>query len=289
MRKVLIAGCGYVGTQVSVKEQKVGASITALVKHTASVKRLKASGISVHIVDLDDSRFHFCPDSHAFDCLYYFIAPQRQGRIDKRSRNFIANYLLRIQTQRIVLISTTAVYGDCHGRWIDEAEPVEPKNDRGYRRLDAEQQWQKLSKARNVPLTILRVAGIYGSEKLPLNRLQRGEPVLSRSDSPWSNRIYVKDLADICHRFGIENYSDIFNVTDGSPSSMTEYFFQIAKKARIEQPREISLEVAKRELGEGILSYLQESKRIRNNKMLETLGIQLRFPTLELGLDDIDF
>ncbi len=287
MRRIMIAGCGFVGSRLADKELQNSSSVSAFVKSTESANKLEKRGIDVSIIDLDSSHFSLSQQNTVFDCLYYFIAPQAMGKTDRRSRNFIANYLLRLRVQRLVLISTTGVYGDCNGNWIDEMSALNPQTDRAFRRVDAEKQWRRWSESAGVPLAILRVAGLYGPGKLPLERIRRADPVLLEEQSPWSNRIYSKDLIDVCFRMGDCDIAGIFNAVDGHPTTMTDYFLKLADLFELAPPIQISMQQAERRLGKGIMSYLKESKRIRNNHLCQTLGIKLKYPTLDQGIADI--
>jgi nucleoside-diphosphate-sugar epimerase len=87
------------------------------------------------------------------------------------------------------LISTTGVYGDCKGAWIDESTPLNPTADRAFRRADAEQQVQQFCQQLNIPLVILRVAGIYGPGKIPLARIKSRQPIVNKQDSPIASML----------------------------------------------------------------------------------------------------
>jgi nucleoside-diphosphate-sugar epimerase len=187
-----------------------------------------------------------------------------------------------------VLISTTGVYGDCGADWVDETRQPKPMVDRALRRLDAEQQLVSWCEKTGTRYVILRVPGIYGPGKLPLERLRAGKPVLKVSESPWSNRIHVDDLVQACTRcLDYTGENSVFNVSDGHPSTMTDYFNAVAKRFNIPQPPQITLEECRQQFSANMMSYLTESKRIDNTRMLEQLGVELRYPDLEQGLEMI--
>ncbi len=222
-----------------------------------------------------------------YQVLYYLIPPQGSGRSDQRSARFLRTIMPVIKTKRVILISTTGVYGDYGGQWIDETAALRPKAERAFRRIDAENKWRDWSERAKIPLTILRVAGLYGPHRLPLSKLQKAEPVLSRSESPWSNRIYSKDLVAICYRAANSAFTGVLNAVDGNPSTMTDYFFQVADAMGLPRPPEISFNEAEKRLSPGMLSYLRESKKIKNNLLIKELDIYPEYPTLESGLQDI--
>ena len=93
---------------------------------------------------------------------------------------------------RVVLISTTGVYGDCGGAWIDEDTPVNPQTPRARRRLDAERALREAGRAAAIPVVVLRVPGIYGPGRLPLARLRERQPLPHEAECPFTNRIHAE-------------------------------------------------------------------------------------------------
>ncbi len=287
-RKVLLVGCGYIGEQVALRELAAGASVSAIVKTEVSAAKLSSKGVTTFVLDLDE---RCAPQSVLiadYDVIYYLLPPQSSGEQDLRVQQFLSLRCNESITTKFVLISTTGVYGDCAGQWIDETREPRPVVARAHRRLSAEQQCRSWSLRVNSVLVILRVGGIYGAGKLPLQRLERGDPVLKVKLSPWSNRIYSKDLIEVCYRAAVSNIDGVLNAVDGNPSTMTEYFLQVADFAGLDHPTQISMEEAGQQLGKGIMSYLSESRRIGNNRLIQDLGADcIRFPTLDQGLADI--
>jgi nucleoside-diphosphate-sugar epimerase len=211
------------------------------------------------------------------------MPPQPSGEYDDRVRRFLKG--VDAAPKRVLLISTTGVYGDCGGRWIDESEPLKPLADRAKRRADAENVVQEWAARFGGEIVILRVPGIYAPDRLPLERLRRGEPVLHEQEAPWTNRIHADDLAMVCKRaMEVAPPGSIYNATDGHPSTMTDYFNQVADFAGLPRPPQISMAEAQTAMSAGMLSYLQESRRIGNEKLLRELGVNLRYPSLADGL-----
>jgi len=284
MEKIFIVGCGDIGHRVALREQDAGNAVSALARSMTAGKRLTDAGIDPVYGDLDDpaSLRDLSAGEHN---LYYFAPPPSNGTVDIRINAFLDAISVSETPRKIVLISTTGVYGDSKGELVTEKTTPAPQADRAKRRLSAEQQLINWSKKTHVPVVILRVPGIYGPGRLPVDRLKRGEPVLVDDGTHLSNRIHADDLADICFAAMREGKNrEIYNVSDGNPSSMTDYFFQVADLLGISRPPEISLDEAKERLSAGMVSYLIESKRIDNRKMLKELGITLRYPDLRSGL-----
>jgi nucleoside-diphosphate-sugar epimerase len=277
---VLIVGCGYIGQRVARRLQAGGHSVTGLVRRSGSALELAATGIGALVLDLDRD----IPTLDAgFRAVFYFAPPPGDGMTDTRMTRVLA--ALVPPPRRIVYISTSAVYGDCDGAWIDEDHPLQPTTARGTRRLDAERQLRAWAQGHGVEWIILRVPGIYGPGKLPLARLQKGLPVLREDQAPYTNRIHGDDLATICvAAMQSDQANTVYNVSDGHPSNMTDYFFRVADAAGLPRPPVVSREEAGSVLSAGMLSFLNDSRRMRNDKILRELGIELQYPDLDSGL-----
>lgn len=281
---VLIVGCGAVGLRVARRLQAAGYPVTGIVRSVASAALLQSAGATARQCDLDDVPLPAVCVAGCRD-IFYFAPPRPEGDHDPRMAGFLAALDETALPRRIVYISTSAVYGDCHGEWITEAQPVNPATARGARRLDAERQVQSWAELHSVQWIILRVPGIYGPGKLPLARLQQGLPVLRAADAPWTNRIHADDLAAICVAAMESTYANtVYNVSDGNPGNMTDYFFRVADAAGLPRPPAVPLAEAEQVLSPGMLSFLRDSRRMDNRKLLEELNIELQYPDLASGL-----
>ncbi|MFT5711337.1 MAG: nucleoside-diphosphate-sugar epimerase [Halioglobus sp.] len=280
---MLIAGCGYIGERVATEMLSKGEAVSAIVRSDEGAKKLRTMGVCVLQLDLDTSPAPLA--STLNQAIFYFAPPPPHGALDTRMQSFLERLAVSGQPTRIVYISTTGVYGDCSGNWIDETQPANPQVDRARRRWHAEQLLQDWRTTTGGELVILRVAGIYGPGKLPLARLQKGLPIVAEKHAPWTNRIHADDLVQVCLAAmarGIDG--EVYNVCDGTPGNMTDYFNRVADLAGLRRPPLIDAEQALEALSPGLLSYLSESRRIRNQKMLDQLGEKLRYPSLEEGL-----
>jgi len=284
-KQVWIVGCGDIGRRVSrIYEND---TVHGIVSSQESAIKCEQISIEPHIIDLD-SDFTLEQREFADADIYYFVPPPPTGTKDTRLKRFLKQ-LSQQPPRRIVLISTTGVYGDSGGEWIDENMPLNPKSDRAVRRVSAEQGLQRWSQETNAETScefmILRVPGIYAVDRLPLARLEKGLPTVNVNEAGFTNRIHADDLARACKAaMESSHHNHIINVTDGNPSTMTDYFNHVADFAKLPRPPQISLQQAKQTLSEGMVSYLKESRRIKNDKMLEILGIELLHPSLDVSL-----
>lgn len=279
----LILGCGYLGQRVAARYQNSGVGIRGTVRSRRSAAQLEVRGIEALIADLDRQPLRHLPISG--NSLFYFIPPPAEGSVDPRAANIVSEFRRQGSPRRLVYLSTTGVYGDCGGDWVDESRVPAPAVPRALRRWDAEQTLRAWSRESGCELVILRVAGFYGPGKLPLERLRRCLPMVCEEEAPFSNRIHIDDLVTVCvAAMERGKAGEVYNVSDGHPTTMTDYFDRIADLAGLTPAPKISLQEAGRQLSPGMLSYMQESRRLRNVKMLDELNISLRYPDLTTGL-----
>ena len=283
MPHIYIIGCGDIGLRVATLWQARGASVCALARSAASATALQVRNITVLNGDLDQAEN--LPTIPVHSVVYFFAPPPTRGTTDPRMHNFLDAISNEQLPARMVYISTSGVYGDVRGAWVTEESPVNPSIDRSRRRLDAEQALQTWGARNSVPVVILRVPGIYGPGRLPVEVVKSGRPILSEAESMYTNRIHADDLANICVVAGESNSPPgIYNVSDGHPGSMAQYFKAVADLLGVPHPPEVSMDEAKRVLSAEMMSYLTESRRVDNSKMLRELDVTLRYPTLAEGL-----
>lgn len=284
MNRVFIVGCGDIGRRVARLWREDGAAVCALARSTASARRQEGLGIVPVRGDLDrPSSLSGLPTRGSL--LYYLAPPPDAGDTDPRMRAFLSRIPSGEDPDKIVYMSTTGVYGDLGGGVATEETPPSPGTSRGKRRLDAESALLAWGRERSVPAVILRVAGIYGPGRLPIEKVRKGTPVPAENDSPFTNRIHSEDLARICVAAGRRGKGGaVYNVSDGHPGTITQYYNAVADLLGVRRPPAVTMAEARKALDKAMLSYLGESKRVDNRKMLQELGVELLYPDLETGL-----
>ena len=282
-RTCLIAGCGYVGRRLA-RRLRTGWEIVAIVRSEKSAALLRADGITVLQVDLDRDGHAGLLQSAADDATIAYLAPPPDsGDTDPR----LAAFLVSLGDARpavLLYMSTTGVYGDTGGAPVAEDTAVAPSNDRSRRRVVAEQLAKDWCASRGVRCVILRVPGIYGPDRLPLERLRRDEPAVRPDDAGPGNRIHVDDLVAACVAALERPVTGAFNVCDGDYSSTTVFLQRTAALAGLPPPRLVSMDEARGQISPGMLAYLVESRRVDNRRMLDQLGVRLAYPDLDAGI-----
>ena len=292
MSDIQIIGCGYIGKKVANLLLKKNINPLCLVHTEQSVSKCNDLGLKVKQFELDQKGLGLSEnDQHKLvkGNIAYFSPPPPKGKVDTRMEHFLE--VLKsapAKPGKILLISTTGVYGDCSGEWIDETRPLNPMADRAYRRANAEEQLKRYCEKNNIEYVIFRVPGIYAADKLPIKRITSGEPIVNAADSGYTNRIHAEDLSRFCvEALMSDTPSGVYNCCDGHPSTMNDYFMRVADAFGIERPREISLMQAQQELSKGMLSYLAESKRISNKKLTTHFKTLFVYSNLQAGLKNI--
>jgi nucleoside-diphosphate-sugar epimerase len=284
MNQMFIAGCGYIGQRVAHLAQAAGSDVTCMVRSHERERCLTADGFKTVVCALDDPGL--IPALNLRDkTVFYFVPPPGGGVTDQRARNFCDALNGSPAPAKIIYISATSVYAVRDGSVVTEQSSAVPASAMGKRRLDAENTFRSYGVNHGVPVVILRVSGIYGPGRLPLTQIHQRQPLLRLEESGPSNRIHADDLAQICVAAAEKGCDgEIFNVSDGQPSSMTEYFNAVADVIGAPRQPQVSLDEARRVLSPLMLAYNSETRAIDPRHMFKRLGVKLRYPTLQDGL-----
>jgi nucleoside-diphosphate-sugar epimerase len=280
--KVSIVGCGYTGRRLAVRWMASGAQVSGFATRNDSLDAIAVTGAEARRLDLDSP---IASLDFAGQLIYYMVPPaQHDG--DPRLERFLA--AMERLPERLVYLSTTGVYGDRAGAKVDEDTPPAPQTDRARRRTAAESAVRSWADQRDVSWCVLRVAGIYGPGRLPLDRLRRAVPAIVAHEATPTNRIHVTDLVTVCMAAGSAAAADrrIYNVSDGSEHTLTDYLQHVARIACLPSPPLISRAEAERTATASSWSFLSESRRADNGRMLRELDIQLEYGDIDRGIRD---
>jgi nucleoside-diphosphate-sugar epimerase len=285
VENLLIIGCGDVARR-ALPELQRRYRVTALVRSLDPA--LDAAGVEQIVGDLDDTA-SLAPLGGRAGRVVHLAPPAGSGALDTRTRSLLAALAPRgggaMLPRRFVYLSTSGVYGDCAGEWVDETRPPNPHTERALRRLDAERALVEWGERNEVEILILRVPGIYALERLPLERLARGTPALRTEQDVYTNHIHADDLAGILVA-ALESIRarGVYNASDDGPMKMGDFFDLVADRAGLARPARISREEAVRLLPPELVSFMSESRRLSNRRMKAELGVRLRYPTVADGV-----
>jgi nucleoside-diphosphate-sugar epimerase len=220
------------------------------------------------------------------DALLHLAPPPRHGTRDCRTAALLtALEKGGILPARVLYVSTSGVYGDCAGALVDETRTAAPATERAQRRADAERQLERWCAAHEAALVVLRVPGIYAADRLPLERLRAGIPVLRAEDDVYTSHIHADDLAAIiCRGLEDEAPAGIYNASDDSVLKMGDWLDLVADRCGLPRPPRVARSSAAECIPAAMLSFMSESRRLDNRRLKVELGVRLRYPTVHEGL-----
>ena len=184
------------------------------------------------------------------------------------------------QLQWAGYLSTTGVYGDHQGGWVDEATALTPSTKRGQMRVEAEAAWQSIP---NLPLHIFRLAGIYGPGRGPFAKVRNGTARRIIKEGQVFSRIHVDDIAQVLEAsINQPNPGAIYNLCDDDPAPPEDVIAHAAELLVLPIPPAISFEEA--DMTPMARSFYAESKRVSNDRIKTELGVTLLYPDYRTGL-----
>lgn len=177
-------------------------------------------------------------------------------------------------------LSTTGVYGDHQGGWVDEDTPLTPSTRRGQWRVEAEAAWSAIP---DLPLHIFRLAGIYGPERGPFAKVRAGTARRIIKKGQVFSRIHVEDIAQVlAASIAQPNPGAAYNLCDDDPAPPQDVIGHAADLLGVPQPPAVDFETA--DMTPMARSFYAESKRVKNDRIKDELGVRLRYPSYRQGL-----
>ena len=280
-RRLFIFGLGYSGLEIARLATAEGWIVAGTCRGAEKAASLRAGGIEAHVFDgiaplpaaaLGDNSHVLCT-----------IAPGRAG--DPALR--LGAPLLK-QARWLGYLSTTGVYGDRGGGWVDEDTPPNPGQPRSIERLAAERGWQAMALEAGARLDIFRLPGIYGPGRSALDQVKAG--TARRIDKPgqFFSRAHVADIAaTVLKAMTAPHAGGLYNVADDLPVTTGEVVAFACELLGMPAPPSISWEEAAPVMSDMARSFYSESRRVRNDKMKRELGVVLKYPTYREGLTAI--
>ena len=282
----MIIGCGDVGLRV-VRALGGRLRVFALTSSPARRDALRAAGVLPLIGDLDDPATLGRLAGLA-DAVLYLAPPPTSGHTDPRLRALLHALSRRTRPARVVYASTTGVYGDCKGEWVTETRPLNAMTDRARRRADAESRLRAWGRATGARVTTLRIPGIYASDREggdPRERVRRGTPVLAAEDDGYTNHIHADDLARACiAALWRGRPQRVVQVCDDSDMKTGDYYDLVADLSGLARPARVTRAQAGEHFSAAQWSFLNESRRLSNERMKRELRLALKWPTVREGL-----
>jgi nucleoside-diphosphate-sugar epimerase len=277
MNRILIVGCGDIAMR-TIRLLTGRYRVFALVRNPSRCDDLRHLGAQPLIGDLDD-RGSLARIKGLADAVLHFAPPPSAGDVDTRTRNLLSVLSQGAKPRSLVYISTSGVYGDCHGALVDECRPVNAQSARAQRRVDAELQIRGWARRCRVRATILRVPGIYAAGRLPLERLQQA--CIADAEDGYTNHIHADDLAQIAAAALQKGMPcRIYNASCDSQMKMGEYFDAVADAYGLPHAPRASRAEVQRAVSPMMYSFMDESRRLTNTRLKLELKVRLKYPAV---------
>jgi nucleoside-diphosphate-sugar epimerase len=283
---LLIVGCGDIGLRV-LRQLVPRWRVLALTSSPDRVPQLRAAGARPLVGNLDAWATLGRLGALA-DAVLHLAPPPERGDADPRTVALVRALARAGRVRTLVYGSTTGVYGDCGGARFDETRALAPSTDRARRRVHAEAMVRRYGRACGVRCVILRIPGIYAADRPgghPRDRLRRGTPVLAAADDVYTNHIHADDLARACVAALLRGCPQrVVHASDDSELRMGDYFDLAADLCGLPRPPRLTRAEAAARMSPLTLSFMSESRRLRNERLKRELRLRLRYPTVREGL-----
>lgn len=274
MTTLLSLGHGYTSSALAARLVPLGWTVIGTCRDPARADLLRATGVEPLLLPADLS-----PALARATHVLAAAAPDAQGDPFLR---MVGAALRAAQPRWVGYLSTTAVYGDHQGAWVDEATPINPQSLRARQRVQAEAAWL----ATGLPVHIFRLAGIYGPGRGPFEKVRDGSARRIIKPGQVFSRIHVADIAEtLLASIRRPNPGAIYNVCDDDPAPAEDVLSHAAHLLGLPEPPAIPYDEA--EMTPLARSFYAESKRVRNDRIKTELGVKLRYPDYRAGLAEL--
>jgi len=276
MNRVLFSfGHGYSGTALARRLLPQGWRVIGTTRDPGRAEALRREGVEPLVWGRDD----LAPALHEATHLLSSVAPTQDGDpVLGAFSDTIAGIAPRLAWAGY--LSTTGVYGDHGGGWVDEDTPLAPATTRGRRRVAAEAAWRAIP---GLPLHIFRLAGIYGPGRGPFEKLRAGTARRIVKPGQVFSRIHVEDIANVlAASIARPDPGAVYNLCDDDPAPPQDVIAFAAQLLELPAPPEVAFEAA--DLSEMARSFYAESKRVSNRRIKDELGVRLIHPDYRSGL-----
>ncbi len=278
-RRLFCLGLGYTAQRLAARAAELGWSVAGSCRDDPQRDRLMREGCRVWLFDRNTPL-----DGGALAEATHILSSIPPDALGDPVVDTLGERIRRLDgLEWVGYLSTTGVYGDGGGDWVDEHSACNPTSARSRRRLDAERAWQSLHAAHGVPLHIFRLAAIYGLGRSVLDAVRTGRA--RRIDKPGHqlSRIHVDDIvAILAASMEAPQPGAIFNLCDDEPAPQHEVVAYACALLDVEPPPLVPFAAA--DLSDMARSFYADNRRVRNDRVKSTLGLTMRYRSYREGL-----
>jgi nucleoside-diphosphate-sugar epimerase len=271
----VIVGYGYSGSYLAEALKQSSHPIATIRRHHSDVPaHCHAFSVDITTESLPAIRI---------DTLYYLVPPPKNGYQDTTLKAFLAN--LRYLPRKIVYFGSSGLYGDHQGAWVDETSPLYLQYNRHYQKRDAEKQLTSFCQKNGIDLTLLRISGIYGPNRLPIDKLRQKKPIIKTAQAPYTNAVCVYDLVWFAIKLGEKTQSiECYNISDHTPRKMGALQCKLADLLGFPPPPEIDFSSYYHTASQMAQTFITSSKKLDASKAIQALNGAYRPYELKEGL-----
>ena len=234
---------------------------------------------------LDNNKFDKKIIKYILNASHILVSIPPRNRKDLVIENFYNEISLNKKIKWLAYLSSTSVYGNHNGKWVDERSKLLSNNDTGINRIVAENEWLKLNRYHLVPTRIVRLSGIYSQERNIFLRLAREQVRYVKKSNHFFSRIHVADIAQVLSKSLIYSKpGEIYNVADNIPCSYDQTISYACNLMGVKIPPSENFQLLK---DSEIKNFYKDSKKVGNFKIKKDLKVKLQFPSYKEGFKSI--
>jgi nucleoside-diphosphate-sugar epimerase len=283
--QTLVLGAGYSGLRIALAAQQYG-SVCGTRRQLSGVNELNDLGVrgcQLEGVVTEQLLSELAGATHVL----VSVAPRREGPFHDPMLSLLQNLPDKSlpALQWIGYLSTIGVYGNHKGRWVDEKTPCSSIQQRSLMRRESEKHWQQFGKFRNLPVSILRLSGIYGPGRNAVEDAITGRARMLIKPNQVFNRIHVDDLATAAIKAAMMAHDGILNITDdvpAAPQDVIRYAHSLVGK-----PAPVAQDFATAVISDMARSFYSENKRVLNTMSKHVLNLQYQYPNYRFALNEL--
>jgi nucleoside-diphosphate-sugar epimerase len=272
--RLYVVGLGFSGLEIARRATAEGWVVAGSVTSDEKAVQLRAEGVDAEVLSPSSEKLR------AATHMVSTVAPDGAG-------DPVLPLVRHAPVKWLGYVSTTGVYGDRGGGWVDESDAPNPVQPRSRHRVEAEQEWQALARKAGVPLDVFRLPAIYGPGRSALDQVLEGRAQCVDKPGQVFSRVHAHDIASAVLAAMSKQSGAIYNVCDDEPCAQFEVIAFAAKLLGRPAPKLVPWEEAAPKMSEMARSFYAENRRVRNERMKRELGVVLRYPTYREGLSAI--
>ena len=279
--KILIFGYGYCAKALIKKFENKKSKILVVSRNLQNIDKLNRQGIKSCDWSKEEGVIDFINKSNTI-----LITAPPNNFLDPVASKY-SKYLSHTGKKiRLIYLSSTSVYGDHKGEWVNENSKLQAKSELGKWRLKVETKWISFAKLNHLSISVLRLSGIYGLGRSAFDRINNKSFKIVKSPNILFSRIHIDDITSIIIKFiNNENLKGVYNLSDNMPATSEAIYLEAFRLLKLEPPTSKNLDELN--LSKTAMGFFSESKKVSNKKLLNNLNYKLIHPDYFSGMEDI--